>query len=142
MAFSDLFDSGEHSRNLGHFACIVNMARANRTLSTEEEVLLQKFAGKLDISEDEYQKVLKKPELFPIHPYNSVERRLERLHDLLTVILSDHHVDEEEVILLKRYAIGLGFSSETADNMVKRSLDIFSGKIAFDDYLYLLNKQE
>ena len=140
MSFVDLFGSGEHLRNLGHFAAIVNLAAIDGEINAKEEIQLQRFARKLDIDESEYNKVLQNPTSFPIQPPNTVERRLERLHDLFTIIFSDHEIDDEEADLLRKYAIGLGFSSETSDAIIRRSIDIFSGHLNFEDYRYLLNK--
>ena len=140
MSFVDLFDSGEHLRNLGHFAAIVNLAAVDGEINEKEEIQLQRFARKLDIDESEYSKILKNPNSFPIQPPNTVERRLERLHDLFTIIFSDHSIDEEESYLIKKYAIGLGFSETSSDAIINRSIDIFSGKLSFEDYRYLLNK--
>lgn len=141
MSFSDLFGSGEHLRNLGHFASIVNLAAVDGDINAEEEEQLRRFAKKLDIDEEEYNLVLKNPKSFPINPHNNVQERLERLYDLLRIIFSDHEIDEEEMDLLKKYAIGLGFSGEASDGIIKRSVQIFSGKLDFDDYLYLLRKE-
>ncbi len=141
MSFSDLFGSGEHLRNLGHFAAIVNMAGSDGDINKKEEALLKRFARKLDIEEDEYLKVLENPTSYPIHPPNSYERRLERLHDLLVMIFSDHEIDEEETYLLKKYAIGLGFSRESSEKIINRSIQIFSGNLDFEDYRYLIDKK-
>ncbi len=141
MSFVDLFDSGEHLRNLGHFAAIVNLAAIDGEINALEEVQLQRFARKLDIDESEYSKVLQNPSSFPIQPPNTVERRLERLHDLFTIIFSDHDIDAEEAELIKKYAIGLGFSEESSKAIIKRTLEIYGGRLSFDDYRYLLNKE-
>ena len=141
MSFSDLFGTGEHLRNLGHFAAIVNLAAVDGEINEHEEAQLRRFASKLDIQEEEYSKVLKNPTAFPIHPNNRVQGRLERLHDLFKIIFADHMIDEEEEELLKKYAIGLGFSSEVSEGIIKRSIQIFCGQISFDDYVYLLNKE-
>lgn len=140
MSFVDLFGSGEHLRNLGHFAAIVNLAAIDGEINAKEEIHLQRFARKLDIDETEYSKVLQNPTAFPISPPNTVERRLERLHDLFTIIYADHEIDAEESDLIRKYAIGLGFSNASADAIIKRSVDIFSGHLSFEDYRYLLNK--
>lgn len=140
MSFSDLFDSGEHLRNINHFASIVNLASVDGKINEKERVLLERFARKLDISEQEYKMVIKRPAEFPINSYNSAEKRLERLHDLFKIIFADNEIDNEEETLIKRYAIGLGFSSENAEKIIKRSIQIFSGQLNFEDYQYLLNK--
>ncbi|MCF4100344.1 TerB family tellurite resistance protein [Gillisia sp. M10.2A] len=141
MSFLDLFGSGEHLRNLGHFAAIVNLAAIDGEINEHEEIQLERFARKLDISEEEYSRVLKNPSEFPIQPPNGNEKRLERLHDLFKIIFSDHEIDEEEVYLLKKYAIGLGFSTSTSDEIIKRSIQIFSGQISFEEYKYLLDNK-
>lgn len=141
MSFSDLFGTGEHLRNLGHFAAIVNLAAADGPINDREEAQLKRFARKLDIGEGEYSKVLENPTAFPIHPHNSVEERLERLYDLFRIIYSDHDIEDEEEELLRRYAIGLGFSEKVSEGIIKRSMQIFSG-MSFDDYRYLLNKEK
>lgn len=141
MAISDLYGSGEHLRNLGHFASIVHLATIDGAINAEEQIALERFARKLNISEDEFEKVLENPGSFPIHPNNTYQGRLERLYDLFTIIFSDHQIDDEEIYLLKRYVIGLGFSSVLAETIIKRSIQIFSGKINFEDYQYLVEKK-
>lgn len=69
-----------------------------------------------------------------------MEKRLERLHDLFKIIFADSEIDNEEETLIKRYAIGLGFSNDNAEKIIKRSIQIFSGQLNFEDYQYLLDK--
>jgi len=141
MSFTDLFESGEHSRNLGHFASIANIASVNGKINPEEEKLLQRFARKLDIEESEYNEVLKNPSKYPINPPNDSERRLERIYDLFSMIFVDHEIDDHERFLIERYAIGLGYNAETAQDLIKRSIKIYSGGLDFEDYRYLLNRK-
>lgn len=141
MSFSGLFNSGEHSRNLGHFASIVNMATVQGHLGLEEEKLLKRFAKKLDVSESEYEKILKNPKDYPLIPPNSAELRLERMHDLFQIIFADNMIDDQERKLIEKYAIGLGYSTEQAQKLIRRSIEIYSGGLSFDDYRYLVNKE-
>ena len=141
MSFTDLFDSGEHRRNLGHFAAIANMATVDGELNAEEIKLLKRFAVKLDIDETEYVDIVENARRYPINPPNNSEKRLERLHDLFRMIFVDHTIDDHERFLIEKYAIGLGFSAERAKVLIERSIQIFQGGIDFDDYLYLLDKK-
>lgn len=138
MSFTDLYGNSEHRRNLAHFAAMATLAASDGSISKEEQVLLDRFARKLNISETEYKEVMKPSNKYPVEPPVDSEKRLERLYDLFRMIFADHMIDDEEMILLKKYAIGLGFSGEKADKIIERSVAIFSGKIDFDDYLYLL----
>lgn len=140
MSFADLYSSAEHRRNLAHFAALATLASIDGELSSEEKILLDRFASKLDITKSEYEEVLKKENKYPIDSTPNSEKRLERLYDLFRIIYSDHEIDDEERLLIKKYAIGLGFTGEQADKVIQRSIAIFGGKIDFDDYLYLVKR--
>ncbi|MGB5319443.1 TerB family tellurite resistance protein, partial [Eudoraea sp.] len=90
------------------------------------------------ITKEEYKEVMKKSNKYPIQPYNNEEERYERLYDLFRIIYADHSIEDEQMILVKKYAIGLGFPSKKANKILEKSVAIFSGKIDFKDYLYIL----
>ncbi|ASV29787.1 tellurite resistance TerB family protein [Maribacter cobaltidurans] len=140
MSIADLYTSGEHRRNLAHFAALATLASVDGEVSTEEKQLLDRFATKLDITRAEYAEVLKKENKYPIEATHDSEKRLERLYDLFRIVYSDHEMDPEEKTLVKKYAIGLGFSGDKADKVIERSVQIFGGKLDFEDYLYLVKK--
>jgi uncharacterized tellurite resistance protein B-like protein len=140
MSFADLYSSGEHRRNLAHFAALATLASVDGEISTEEQQLLDRFATKLDITKTEYEEILKKENKYPIGTISDSEKRLERLYDLFRIVYSDHKIDDEEMILIKKYAIGLGFTGEKADSVINRSMAIFGGGLDFEDYLYLVRK--
>ena len=141
MSFTDLFESGTRGRNLGHFAAMVNIATSHGTTHENETKLLKRFARKLDITDQEYEEVLKNPTKYPINPPNSADERLERMLDLFKMIFADHEIDDEERVLIERYAIGLGYTEELAATLIKRSIEIFNGGLDLEDYRYLLNKK-
>ncbi len=141
MSFTNLFESGEHSRNLGHFASIANIASVNGAIGEEETKLLARFARKLDIEEAEVKEILKNPGIYPLNPPNDAERRLERIHDLFEMIFVDHEIDDHERSLIEKYAVGLGYDTATAQHLIKRSIEIYSGGLDLEDYRYLLNRK-
>ncbi len=141
MTFKDLYQSGAHKRNLGHFASIANMASVDGALGEEEEKMLKRFARKLDIAAEEYEEVLKNPGKYPINPPNDADTRLERMHDLFEMIFADNEIDDEERSLIEKYAIGLGYTEELANKLIKRSIAIYQGGLDLEDYRYLLNRK-
>ncbi len=141
MPILDLYNHSEHRKNLAHFASLASLAAVDGEVNPEEKRVLDRFAYKMGISESEYKEVMKKENKYPFDPSNSLEERLERLHDLFRIIFADHDIDDEEMILLKKYAIGLGFPDKKADRIIEKSVAIFSGRIDFDDYLLLITKQ-
>ncbi len=140
MSFVDLYSSGEHRRNLAHFAAIASLAAIDGEINVDEKVMLDRFARKLDITEVEYKEVMRKENKYPINPPTTSEERLERLFDLFRIIFADHEIDDEEKTLVRKYAIGLGYSSDKADEVIAKSIAIFSGRIDFEAYLFLLKR--
>ena len=141
MSFYELFKKGHQSRNIAHFSAIVNIAAIDGKVTEEEEELLVALATKLGIDNSEYIEILKDPLKYPIQPSNSAEERLERMHDLFDMIFADHEISTKEFILIKKYAIGLGYNSVNANLLIKESIDIYSGNISFDEYKYILKKR-
>jgi uncharacterized tellurite resistance protein B-like protein len=140
MSILDLYNHSEHRKNLAHFASIATLAAVDGEVNSQEMKLLNSFAYKLGITEAEFKEVRKKSNKYPIDPSNSSEKRLERIFDLFKIIFADHDIDEDEMVLLKKYAIGLGYPSKKADTIIEKSIAIFRGNIAFEDYLYLIKK--
>ncbi len=138
MSFKDLYGNPKHRKNVAHFAAMATLAASDGVITSEQKIMLDRFARKLEISEKEYKEVMNPENTFPIEPPVGSEKRLERLYDLFNIIFVDNVIDDEEMILLKKYAIGLGFSVDSANKVIERSTAIFSGKVAFEDYLYLL----
>lgn len=141
MAFNDLFDSGKHKKNLGHFASIVTLASADGAVNENELALLKRLARKLDVDNSEFEEILETPNRYPINPPNNKFERLERIYDLFKIVYSDHHMDESEEKLVNKYAIGLGFNSEDAKRIIDKSKEIFGGKINYDDFESIINKK-
>ncbi|MEX0997150.1 MAG: TerB family tellurite resistance protein [Flavobacteriaceae bacterium] len=141
MSLEDLFSGGSHKRKLGHFSALVNVALVDGPLTSEEELLLLRFARRLDINELEYNEIIKNFNKYPIYPTHSQEIRLKQLHDMFRLIFADGEIDQDEASFLNRYAITLGFKQEEAERIIERSIEIFTGGLDFYDYEYLLNKK-
>lgn len=141
MSFYELFKKGHQSRNIAHFSAIVNLAAIDGKVTQEEEELLVTLATKLGIDNSEYLEILKDPLKYPIQASNSAEERLERMHDLFDMIFTDHEIDTKEFILIKKYAIGLGYNSVNANLLIKESIDVYSGNISLEEYKYIVKKR-
>ncbi len=140
MPLKDLFESSDHSNNVAHFSAIVTIALSDGEINEKEEASLLRFADKLDISIEEYEHILKHPDVYAIHPCNTIEERLHHIYDLFKIIYAEHYIDVAEENLIRKYAIGLGCTSENAKIVIRKSIQIFGGGLAFEDYQHLLDK--
>jgi len=141
MSFYELFKKGHQTRNKAHFASIASIALVDGKISEEEEVLLKSLATKFGVNSSDVIEILKNPAQYPIIPSNLAEERLERIHDLFDMIFTDHEINVKELVLIKRYAIGLGYNSIDANELIKNSIEIYTGEIKFEEYKYLINKR-
>lgn len=140
MPIIDLYEAGNSRKQLAHFATLCSLAAIDGEINEEEKAVLDKFAFKLDISEAEYKEIMKKENKYPIETPHSEEKRLKRLFDFFQIIFSDNEMDDVERRMVKKYAIGLGFPVAKTEAIIEKSINIFTGKIAFEDYLYLMEK--
>ncbi len=134
MSISDLFDSGFKKRNEDHFAAIVRIAMDDGKISDEEKKFLDRLARNLEISDHDYKEILKDYNSHPINHPLSYDRRLERLYDLARMVYVDHIKGEHEEILLRKIAVGLGFSVKNVKYIVDKALTLVSYKVDLDTF--------
>ena len=138
MSRQEEFEITNPSSRLNHFANIASLAIKGNAITEVEQAMLHKMARKLEIPEHEIEKVLKNPQAYPVSHVNSKEQRLEYLFNLFKMIYSDAKLDEVERLLIKRFAIGMGFQPDQAEKIIQKSIRLFSGQFSFDDYKYFI----
>ncbi|KJD31217.1 fructose 1,6-bisphosphatase [Tamlana nanhaiensis] len=134
MSFSDLFDSGFKKRNEDHFAAIVRVAMDDGIITDGEKAFLDRLARNLNISEVDYAAILKDYKKHPINAPHSYDLRLERLYDLARMVYVDHIKDEDEISLLRKIAVGLGFHPENVKYIVDKALTLVSNGVDLDTF--------
>lgn len=136
MSFSDLFDSEFKSRNKGHFSAIVRVALADGTVSPEEKLFLQKLATKLEITSAEYDEIIENPLKYPINPPYLYSQRIDRLYDLGRMVHIDHHLGDKQDVLLRKFAIALGFTPGNVNYIVDKALSLIDKKVDSETFFY------
>ena len=139
MPIIDLYEHSEQRHNLAHFATLASLAAVDGEINAEEKAVLDKFAFKLNITDEEYKEVMKKENKYPIETPHSGEKRLKRLFEFFQMAFADRAVDDDQMKFIGRYAAALGYSSKDAERIIRKSYDIFTGKIDFEAYKYLLD---
>jgi uncharacterized tellurite resistance protein B-like protein len=114
-SIAHLFESGEQARQKGHFLNLVMLARVDGTVSRQENLLLQRVARRLSLTDEQVQEIMDHPEDYPMIPPVSREERYERFIQLIQLLVADGQSDREEEQLVKRYGVALGFTPERID---------------------------
>jgi uncharacterized tellurite resistance protein B-like protein len=124
MTILDAYMSVGLKRDISHFANMVKIAKSDKVITKEEEELLKKIARKYDIGDEKFKEILSNPESIPTIAHLNCEERIEKLFDLITMIYSDHKKAIEEVSVLKKIVIGLGFPLQNIDKIVEFAVRI------------------
>lgn len=136
MSISDLFDSGFRERNRGHFASIVRVALDDHDISEAEQKFLDTLANRLDISREEYERILADPKKFPINPPYLYTQRLERLYDLGLMVYADEVLGDKQRDLLAKFAIALGFTPGNVQYIVDKALSLLVMRADLNTFVY------
>ncbi len=134
MSISDLFDSGFKKRNEDHFAAIVRLAMDDGVITDEEQAFLDRLARNLDISEADYKQILKNYNSHAINPPSMYNARLERLYDLSRMVYVDNIKGDHEEFVLRKIAVGLGFTPENVKYVVDKALTLVSNGVDLETF--------
>jgi hypothetical protein len=140
MAISDLYSSGVHKRNLGHFSSILKLAISDNQITGNEQVIINQLKRRLQISDAEYQTIIENPEKYPINPPSNLVRRLERFYNLVLIVVADLEIRKEEIVILKKIAIGLGFSIDKLDYLIDKSIELVKKDVGQEEFVEDLKK--
>ena len=140
MSFSDLFESGFKKRNQDHFAAIVRVAMSDGIINEAERAFLDRLATRLDITETDYTEILKDYNTHPINPPLSYDSRLERLYDLARMVWADHIEGEDQVSLLEKLCVGLGFNPDNVKYITDKALTLVHYEVDLDEFTEKMKK--
>ena len=134
MNISDIYLSIEQRRNISHFANIVRIAKSDNQISPEEVAFLAKVSKKYNITDENFKKILKSPESVPTIAHLDCIERIERLYELILMVKADRHIENEEVLMLRRIVIGLAFPLNRVEMIVDHALEIDIEEASMDSF--------
>ncbi|CAL2074826.1 TerB family tellurite resistance protein [Tenacibaculum finnmarkense genomovar finnmarkense] len=140
MSISDLYSTGKHKQEIGHFASVVKIAKTDGTISEKEQQLLERVAKKLNIDQTEYTAVLKSPEKYPVNPPVSYDERIERLYRLTKMVFADEHVDKKEVTLMQKIAVALQFPTDNVEKVCDEAIHLINNDNDLEDFTTAIKK--
>ncbi|HEY6144495.1 MAG TPA: TerB family tellurite resistance protein [Flavobacterium sp.] len=136
MSIAELFDNEFKQRMKGRFAAVTRVLFADGIFDPDEKSFLDKLAVKLEISDEEYQEILKNPLKYELNPPYLYVERLESLYNISRVVHHDHHLGDKQETLLRKFAVALGFSTSNVDYIVNKALILIDKKVDLDTFIY------
>lgn len=126
MSISELYESGVHKHNKGHYRNLLMLAKADGSIDANEEALLDSIGTKIGLSDEQIAEIKKNPENYPTFPPFGKEERIVRYINFIEVIKADGELADAEIALLKKFGIALGFNSTEVEKYfteINRLLD-------------------
>lgn len=136
MAISDLYDNEFRKRNQDHFAAIVRVAMSDGVITDGEKAFLDRLARQLHIDEADYETILKDYESHPINPPVSYDERLERLYDLTRMVWADGNEHEDQIRLLHKFCVALGFHSTNVKYISQKALELVHNEHDLEAFIF------
>ena len=136
MSISDIYDNEFRKRNKDHFAAIVRLALSDDVITVDEQKFLNRLADNLNISNEDYKKIMKDYASHPINPPVSYDHRLERLYDLVRMVHVDQIHGDPEHKLLNKIGVGLGFHAVNVRYIVDKALTLVANGVDLETFIY------
>jgi uncharacterized membrane protein YebE (DUF533 family) len=133
MSYYDIYDSGFTERNKGHFAAIVRVALADGNFSEEEMQFINELKIKLDISDEDYEKILANPNNYPVNPPYLQTQRIERLYDLARMVFVNHVLGQKQKDILRKFTSALGFSGNI-NKLTDKALSLLVLEVDYETF--------
>lgn len=140
MSIVNRFETGRHKQNLGHFANLVEIAKIDDVITEGEEKLLKRTAKRLNVTEEEYAKIMKDPTVYPINPPAGYDESIERLYRLTQMIYADGTPSIDEVNILKKVCVALTFPLDNIDKVVSEAVHLVMNDNDLDDFTDAIKK--
>jgi uncharacterized tellurite resistance protein B-like protein len=140
MSISDLYSSGKHKQEIGHFASIVKIALVDGIIADGEQKLLDRTARRMNISEEEYKSILKNPNGYPVNPPVSYDESIERLYRLTKMIFADDEVSKDQVLLMRKITIGLSFPIDNVEKVCDEAIHLVMNDNDLDNFTEAIKK--
>ena len=84
--------------------------------------------------------ILKDYKSHPINPPTSYDMRLERLYDLARMVWADHIEGPNQVNLLEKLCIGLGFNQDNVKYIADKALTLVHYEVDLDEFTEKMKK--
>jgi uncharacterized tellurite resistance protein B-like protein len=106
-----------------HLANLIAMAKADGIFDEKEKIVFADIGKKLGLNPQQIKEYLSEPVETEFHCPKEQTKRYEQLYDLLRMLMADGEAHENEVELLRKYALQLGFNPKIVDPLITNIME-------------------
>ena len=123
MNFSDFITHHGKRVNKEAFINLVQVSRTDGKIGKEELELLHRQGRKFGLTDPEIDKLIHSERSHSYHPPYSLDEKFGHLYKIAEMILADDVVKEEELKMIRRFAIEAGFSDNSIEILLNLLLE-------------------
>ncbi len=133
---------GNTEEKLSHIRNLVVLAHSDGHFDESEEYFIRKVGLKCGLSERDIKLISMRPESVNFLPPKNYEDRVEQLYDLISIILIDNEIHDNEMVMCKKFAKRLGFNDKIVDQIVLDIKKYVEQDISSEEAMEELKKYE
>jgi uncharacterized protein YihD (DUF1040 family) len=115
MEFSDFTTEYGNRIPKHHYLNLVEVFKIGGKITDEQMELLYKQGMKFGLTEPEVDNLIKKKSHHPYHAPYSLEEKFGQLYNVVEMVLADDNVSDDEIRLLRKFAVEVGFDDKTIE---------------------------
>jgi len=133
MSLFNKFESGDDKRKKSHVRNLIKMAAADGQVDDVERAFLNKVAKRYGVEPEEVQHIIEHPNDYSFTPPSTKEDRHAQLLNLTIMMMIDGVIDDNEMSMLKKFSIGLGYPIMKVDKLIKVAIECVKSDMDEDE---------
>lgn len=121
MDLTSIFGKNKTEKRKSHIKNLISVAMADGHLAKEEWGLLMRMAKKLDMGNDEIHNIKNNPDDIKFVPPSKHEEKIQHIHDLVSLMTIDEHIDTKEMVLCRKIALKLDLLPRIVDDILREA---------------------
>jgi len=141
MGIIDAYENAEFRNRISVLATLVKLSLADGVLDENEMKIITRVArdyGLLD--QDDILYIIKNYEKYSLEPTYNYDERIEQLYNLTKIIYADGHIDKNELKILKKAIVALGFPAKNADMIYETAVGLIVDEADLEDFNKAIKK--
>ena len=106
------------NKKLGQIKNLIMLALADGKATESELALIAATATREDLNQEQLDYLIDHPDRVLIDLPEDEEQKLRYIEDMVSLMMIDGHLDDQEMAMCKLYAIMLGYESSIVEQMI------------------------
>lgn len=105
-------------KRLGQVKNLIMLALADGKAAESELALIASIASREELTQEELDNLIEHPDTVHIELPETDEQKLQYIQDMVSLMMIDGDLDDNELAMCKIYAIMLGYDSSIVEKMI------------------------